>query len=178
MSFPLKTQNDVREFLSRNRRALEMRPGAGQGTVKTKAELCEGLRCEVIEGPFRMVVDSGQKKGVEPSAVNPGVLGRASLASCITIAYAMWAALLDVPVDGIEVDLETDYDARGVYGVDDNVSPDYKEARYTVTMRTTAPRDDIDRVVEEAERHCTFLHVWQQPQKTVREIRVERPGVA
>lgn len=175
MSYPLKTQEDVREYLNRNRRALEMRPGTGQGTVKTKVELLEGLRCEVMEGPFRMVVDSGQKKGAEPTAVNPGVLGRASLASCLAIAYAMWAAILEVPVEGIAVDLETDYDARGIYGVDDTVSAAYKEARYTVTLRTGAPEEDVARLVEAAEHHCTFLQVWKHPQKTVRELRVERP---
>ena len=51
MSDSLKTQLDVREFVNRNARAVELRPSTGQGTVKTRVELQEGLRFEVVEAP-------------------------------------------------------------------------------------------------------------------------------
>jgi uncharacterized OsmC-like protein len=175
MSDHLKTQEDVREFVNRNARAVELRPSAGQGTVKTRVELQEGLRFESVEGPFRIVIDGGAKKGTDP-AVDPGVLGRASLASCVAISYTMWAAKLEIPLDGLTVDLETDYDARGQYGVDDSVPAGYIEVRYAVTLRTTAPDEEVTRLADTADRHTSFLEVWGQPQKLVRELRIERPG--
>jgi uncharacterized OsmC-like protein len=153
---------------------VELRPSSGQGTVKTRVELQEGLRFEVTEGPFRMVIDGGTKKGAEP-ALNPGVLGRASLSSCLAVAYTMWAAKLEVPLDGLEVNLETDYDARGQYGVDDSVPVGYIEIRYAVTLRTTASEEEVTRLADTADRYCSFLEVWAQPQKLVRSIRIERP---
>jgi len=176
MSEPRKTQEHIRENMSRNTRALELRPSTGQGTVKTRVELSEGLKCEVVEGPFRFVVDSGAEKGTTPMPLNPGALGRASLGSCIAVAYAMWAAKLEVPIDGLEVDLETDYDARGMYGLDDSISPAYTEARYTVTVHTAASEEEVQRLADTADKYCTFLQVWTQPQKLVRDLRIERPG--
>ena len=125
-----------------------------------------------------MTIDSGTKKGAEPAAVNPGVLGRASLSSCIAVAYTMWAAKLEVPLEGLAVDLETDYDARGQYGVDDSITPAYLEVRYRVTLRTTASEADVQRLADTADKYCSFLQVWAQPQKCVRELRIERPGEA
>ena len=162
--------------MNRNTRALELRPSSGRGTVKTRVELVEGLRFEVVEGPFRIVIDSGTKKGTEPAAVNPGVLGRASLISCIAVAYTMWAAKLEVPLEGLEVHLETDYDARGQYGVGESIPVGYLEVRYTVTVRTTASQAEVTRLADTADKYCSFLEVWAQPQKLVRELQIERPG--
>ena len=103
------------------------------------------------------------------------LLGRASLASCLALSYTMWAAKLEVPLDGVEVNLETDYDARGQYGVDDSVPAGYLEIRYAVTLRTTAPDEEVNRLADTADRHTSFLEVWAQPQKLVRNLRIERP---
>jgi hypothetical protein len=74
--------NALKDILDRNARALELRPSIGQGTARTTARLAEGLRCEVREGPWTLTVDMGEKSGGSGSGPNPGVLGRASLASC------------------------------------------------------------------------------------------------
>jgi uncharacterized OsmC-like protein len=51
-----------------------------------------------------------QKSGGSGSGPNPGVLGRASLASCLAISYAMLAARREIALKAVEVDVEADYD--------------------------------------------------------------------
>jgi uncharacterized OsmC-like protein len=102
--------NALKDILDRNARALELRPAIGQGTARTTARLVDGLRCEVREGPWTLTVDMGQKSGGSGAGPNPGVLGRASLASCLAISYAMLAARREIALKAVEVDVEADYD--------------------------------------------------------------------
>ena len=52
-------------------------------------------------------------RGRGASAPIQGVFTRAGLGSCLAIGYAIHAALMDIPLDDVEVTVETDYDARG-----------------------------------------------------------------
>ncbi|NIV03707.1 MAG: OsmC family peroxiredoxin, partial [Calditrichae bacterium] len=57
------------------------------------------------------------KHGGNNQGPNPGIFGRAALGSCLAIGYMRWAAKLGVPISKIDIEVQTDYDARGEYGV-------------------------------------------------------------
>jgi hypothetical protein len=44
----MKGEDRVREAFERNRRALERRPGLGQGTAVTRIRVREGVTCDII----------------------------------------------------------------------------------------------------------------------------------
>ena len=88
------------------------------------------------------------------------MLGRAALAGCLTIGIAHWAARLGVPIGSLEVEVEADFDARGELGVGDGVAPGYSEVRYVVSIDSPAPRHELDRLLDTAERHSPYLDVF------------------
>lgn len=167
-------QEQLRTTFERNAKALSLRPSVGQGTAITTVRLRDGVACEIEDGNWKLTADMGEKAGGTDTGPNPGVLGRASLGSCMTIAYALWAAKRGVPLTSLEVEIHADYDARGYHGVD-AVEPGYVEVRYVVTVESDAPEAEVMAMLDEADAHCDFLFVWATPQKLTREVRVVSP---
>lgn len=165
----MNDQEKIRTALERNVKAVSLRPSVGQGTAKTKARLKAGLECEVTEGSWRMTVGVGEKSGGTNAGPNPGILGRGALGSCLAIGYAMWAARLNVPLDSLEVEVETDYDRRGELGVADEVPPGYLQVRYSVTVESPASEDDVRRVLDTADKYSPYRDVYARAHDVRRE---------
>jgi len=147
----------IKTALERNVKAVTLRASVGQGTARTKATLRAGLAVDVEEGPYRLTVGMHEKYGGNDAGPNPGVFGRASLASCLAIGIGMWAARLDVVVDALEVEVEADYDVRGELGVSADVRPGYLAMRYTVKITSPSPREDVERMLETAQRCSSYV---------------------
>jgi uncharacterized OsmC-like protein len=153
-------QATIRAITDRNIQLLTAKPSRGYLTCATRARLVDGLRCEVEEGPWKLVADLPGKLGGEDTAPTPGVLGRAALASCLTMGIAIWAARLAAPIRSLEVDVEADFDARGELGMGPDIPAGYSEVRYAVTIESEAPKSVLDEVIELAERNSPYLDVF------------------
>jgi uncharacterized OsmC-like protein len=170
----MKGEQKIKTAFERNAKALSLRPALGQGTAVTLVRLKEGLTCEIEDGKWKLTVDMGEKSGGDDRGPNPGVLGRATLGSCLAIGYTMWAAKLGIPLDSLEVEVQADYDSRGYHGVD-NVTPGYKQIRYIVSIESPAPEDQIIRFLDTADSYSDFLYVFAKPQDVTREVRITTP---
>ena len=53
----------------------------------------------------------------------------AALATCQELTYRVYAALMDIPLEQISVDLEEEIDGRGLLGVEAGIRPDYEKIR-------------------------------------------------
>jgi uncharacterized OsmC-like protein len=166
-------QTRIKECFERNRKALSLRPSIGRGTATTRVRLVEGLACEIEDGRWTMNVDLSAKSGGTGGAPDPGVYGRGALGSCLAIAYALWAAEAELPIDSLSVEIEADYDARGMYGVDGAIA-DYPEIRYRVILKSPAPDEEIEAVLADAEQHCNYLNVFTRAREIKRELRIDR----
>lgn len=151
--------------------AMAKRPNLGRGTGVSKIRIDRGLRCEIREGPFTLTTDMPEQAGGSGSAPTPGVYGRAALGSCLATGYMMYAAKLDVPFNGLEVQIHADYDDGALFGVAD-VPAGYSEVRYVVSVDSDAPEADILRVLDAAEAHSPYLDVFSRAQRCVREVRI------
>ena len=168
----MQGDDQIREALERNVRAVSTRSNIGRGTAAAKAVLRPSLDCTVTEGPHAFNVAMTPKYGGTGNGPNPGVLGRAALASCLAITYGMWAARLGVPFDSLEVDLQADYDVRGELAADPEVRPGYGAIRYVVTVTSTSPEADVIRVLDEADRVSPYRDVFANGVPLSREVRV------
>jgi uncharacterized OsmC-like protein len=155
----------------RNARALAKRPSLGHGTATTTVRIADGLRCEIEEGPWRLTADMPPPVGGSASGPTPGVLGRAALGSCLAIGYVLYAAKEGVPLSGVEVEVEADYDDGALFGVAD-VAPGYLDVRYAVTVFSDAPESDVLRVLDAADAHSPYRDVFGRAQTLTRTARI------
>lgn len=161
------TQARIRASIERIRDALRNRPTIGVGTARTRIHVTDGFRCVIEDGAWTLHADIGPKAGGAGTAPDPGVLGRSALGACLAMTYVRWAALLEVPIDDVEVEIEADYDARGEYGLTDD-PPGYTGIRYAVSIRSPADSDAVARLVDQADAHCAWLFVVRDRQSVQR----------
>jgi uncharacterized OsmC-like protein len=72
----------------------------------------------------------------------------------------MWAARLGVPIESLDVEVEADYDRRGELGVSDEVPPGYTQVRYSVSVTSPAPEEQVRNVIDTADRYSPYRDVY------------------
>ena len=169
----MKDRDKVRTTFERNARALKLRPSVGMGTATTRARLVEGLRLEVEDGNWKHSVDMSEKSGGSGSAPDPGVYGRTALASCLSIAYAMWAANLGVDITALEVEVQADYNSAPAYGASDD-PPGYRQVRYTVTIESESPEEEVLDMLDQSDAHCAYLDIFKRPLDVQRTVKIKQ----
>ena len=170
-----KAIDRMKVAVDRNIKAIDLRPAVGQGTAVTKVRIRDAVTAEIEDGGWKLIADDGVKDGGNGEGPDPGVYGRAALGSCLAMGYAMWAAQLGVPFDNIEVEVHADYDARGMFGLDDSVSPGWGAVRYVVNIESSASEADVLRVIDQADTHSPLLHDFAKPLSVTREMHLTTP---
>jgi uncharacterized OsmC-like protein len=136
----LKTHFDEKAARARREPALHH----GRASVR----LVHGLACDVEHDDRTLRVDLPQADGGGATGPHPGQLMRASLGACLVVGLRVWAARLDVPVSGIQLDVECEFDPRGQLGADPDAAVGWTRITFDVQVESTAPEADVRRVVE------------------------------
>src|SRR3990170_8328753 len=167
---------DLKTIQERNIKALKLRPSVGQGTATTVVRVRSGVTCDIEDGPWKLVSDEMPGDGGAGLGPDAGVFVRAGLGSCLAMGYVIWAALLDIPLDSVEVVVEADYDARGMFGVDDSVLPGWTGLRYTASISSPARPERIRELVEKADRYSPILDDLRRAGPVTGELRIAGGG--
>ena len=163
---------DVKTIMERNIKAISLRPSVGQGVATTTVRVRDGLTCDIEDGDWKLVADLGPGEAGAGLGPDAGVFGRAALGSCLAIGYAMWSKYLEVPFDSVEVVVEAGYDARGMFDIDDSVSPGWTSLRYTVAIASPADEARVREVVDMADRLSPLLDDFSRPLQVERVLRI------
>lgn len=161
----------LRDIYERNAQAIALRPSVGKNTGHTTVRVRDGTTCEVENGPWTFTTDLGTEQGGNDEGPGPGVLERAALGSCLAMGYVQWAALLEIPVEHIEVHVESDFDARGSFGIDDQ-PPGFTRLRYRVTIESSASEADVQEMIDNADAHSPVLDDFRRPLPVERTVQI------
>lgn len=137
------------EAIDRTRAIFERKPSAALATKRAIATLRgEAAATKVVMGGHRILVDQPVALGGNDAGPNPGDLLRGALAACLAQQIAMHAPRFQVPLEEIEVAVETDIDLRGATGLPVDGPPGFRQVRYTATLVTAAPRDRVSALLD------------------------------
>jgi len=150
---------DIKGAIERNQKALRLRPSIGRGTATTTVRVRSGLTCDIEDGQWKLVADESPGDGGGGLGPDPGVFTRAGLGSCLAIGYMMWAAVKGIRLDSVEVVVEADYDAVGMFDIDESVPPGWGAVRFTTKINSLAPAQQLRELVEHADRHSSVLDI-------------------
>lgn len=165
----------IKTALERSTKALTLKPALGRDTGISKTRIREGLTCDVQEGNWKFSVDMPASVGGNGSAPTPGVYGRAALGSCLAMGYMMQAALMNITINSLEVEVQADFDDGVLLGIHKDVPPGYTEVRYTVTIESDAPEQEIMRLIEEGDNRSPYLDVFSRAQTCIRNVKIVSP---
>ena len=161
----------LKHSVERSIKALSLKPTLGLGTGISKTTIKNGLTCEIQEGKWKFVADMPEAIGGNGQGPTPGVYGRAALGSCLAIGYMIMAALMEIPIKMLEVEVQADYNDGALLGTA-NVAPGYSEVRYTITIESEAAEEDVLKMIDEADHHSPYLDVFSRPQTCKRAINI------
>ena len=112
---------------------------------------------------FTIMVDEPEMLGGVDGAPNPFEVLLSALAGCVTLGTATNAAMFDVPIDGIETELEAHVDARGLLGHDKSVRTGITDINYTIAIRSPASEDKVRRCKETIDRKSPVRDTLANP---------------
>ena len=168
----MEANEKIKTAFARVSETLSKRPAFGLGTGISKATIKNGLTCEIREGRWTMIADMPEQAGGNAAGPTPGVFGRAALGSCLAIGYMIRAAEKNIPVTGIEVEIQADYDDGALFGTTVAVPPGYLEIRYVVAIESEASEETILQLLDEADKHSPYLDVFKRSQTCLREVKI------
>lgn len=158
----LANPETIKNAFERNRKAIELRPSIGKSTARTKVRVRDGTTCEIESSTKKLICDVGIDSGGNDAGPGPGILERGALGSCLAIGYATWAAYMEIPIDNIELEIESDFNAASEFGLSDD-PPGFTELRYTVSIKSSAPETKIRELIEIADDHSPVLDDFKRP---------------
>lgn len=165
------SNSQIKTAIERSTKALSLKPSLGLGTGISKTKVINGLHCEITEGKWKLEADMPEGVGGNSLAPTPGVYGRAAIGSCLAIGYMMKAAVMQLPINSLEVEVQADYDDGALLGTS-NADPGYSEIRYTVNIESDAPEELIFRMIEDADQHSPYLDVFTRAQTCIRKVNI------
>jgi uncharacterized OsmC-like protein len=119
-------------------------------------ELCNGG----MGKPFRVGADQPEFLAGQNTAPNPVEHLLHALGSCLTTTLTYHAAVQGIRVEQIESDYEGDLDARGFFGISEDVNKGYQKIR--VNMRVKSDAD-----VETLTKLAMFSPVYEMLSRSV-----------
>lgn len=107
----------------------------------------------------------------EDKGANPVEYVLVALSGCLTTSLIAHAAARGVRLDAVESRLEGDLDVRGFLGMTDEVRRGYENIRVTFRIKSDAPREKLQELVELAQKRSPVFDIVTNP--TPVDVRLE-----
>lgn len=122
-----------------------------------------GIR-PILMGDYIINSDSGP--GLAGHALGPSSpeLALGALASCLVHSYLLQAAIRDIAIDHVEIEVTGAIDMAPVVGIGDDVEISLQNLKYKPIVQSPAPQAEIDKLHAEVERTCAVLNTFRRPQ--------------
>jgi len=168
----MPTASDTKRALDRADKLVTLAPERGQRTYVNNAVVEDGTRCAIFEKGYELFADAGRGLGGDDADPTPSMLLRSALSSCIAIGIKLWAARREVPIERVEVIVETDTDARGILGLCRKVPAGFTAIRAHIDVRTRASREVIEEIVASSLRFSPLIDALANAQLVATSVMV------
>ncbi len=165
----MKTKRYIKDAFERKERAMQRFPSIGKGMVATKINIKDGLTCQIEESDWTLIADMSEKSGGRNAGPTPGTFGRAAFGSCLAITYMMFASKMGIPIENLDIEVQVEYDARGMYGFE-HVRPGYSKVLYNVKIKSPASEDEIIALLDIADKHSSYLDLFANKTSVTRSV--------
>jgi len=129
-----------------------------------RAESGSGVR-RIRVRDFQLISDSVPALAGYDLGPSSPELALGALGSCLTHIFLAQAALREVPLDAIEVEVRGKTDARAGRPGWEHVPVHPHDVSYTVRISSRAAPEAIDALHREVERVCPILNLLRHPQE-------------
>ncbi|HEY2842330.1 MAG TPA: OsmC family protein [Bryobacteraceae bacterium] len=139
-------------------------PGDAFITLRARAKLdVASVSCSVETGKAPVQAGLHRATGGDGLAACSGDMLLEALAACAGVTLRAVATALDIPIVGGTVHAEGDLDFRGTLGVAKDAPVGFKEIRLRFDLDSSAPPEQIAKLLALTERYCVVYQTLHQP---------------
>jgi putative redox protein len=153
----------LKEIIVETQANLRADAASAKAVFSVDSQQVENLRSETKIRQFSLTVDEPPTLGGSDAGPNPVELVLAALATCQEITYRAYATALGVPLDSVSVKLDGTLDLRGFFAVDERVRPGFTGVQGTVTLKSSASQEELEKLKAVVDAHCPVLHILRAP---------------
>lgn len=130
-------------------------------SVTGTAQPNQSCRLETVAG----VVDAG----LHPAAGGPGDEACSgdmlleALVACAGVTFSAVSTAMEIPIKHASITAEGDLDFRGTLGVSRDVPIGFTEIRLKFDVKSEAPQEKIDKLIQLTERYCVIYQTLKHP---------------
>ncbi len=160
---------DLRQTQAPLKERYREEPGAACITLHARGSLGDSVSCSVETG--RALVEAGLHPATGGDGLHAcsGDMLLEALVACAGVTLSAVATSLEIPIEEGTVEAEGDLDFRGTLGVDRDAPVGFTGIRLRFDLRSDAPQESIDKLLELTERYCVvFQTLTGGPDVTMR----------
>lgn len=159
------SQASVKDALTKTIAGIQQNPSIANVVFRAETEWVDDVRCSATVRDFApMTIDEPPELGGQDSAANPVELVLVALGTCQEIMYSAYAAVMDIQLDSVKVNVRGYLDLKGLFGLDADVPPGYKRITFETLIESPADDDSLRKLIETVEGHCPVLDILARPQ--------------
>jgi uncharacterized OsmC-like protein len=145
-------------------RIKNLKTGNAKVVMRANTRWLGNLLCEAESRELPPIrVDEPLAMGGGNIAANPMELVLSALGTCQEILYSAYAALLDIPLDSVEVSLAGHMDLREMFDLQHEGGAGFTKIRFETRLQSPASEADIRKLIETVERSCPVLDTLARP---------------
>lgn len=157
------------QVLAQRREELQADPAAAKVRLTVSSEVAGNTGVRPVQmGAYRLASDSAP--GLAGHSLGPSspemLLG--ALASCLVHTYLLQAALLEIPLDHVAIEVEGALDMTGVVGLDYPDPICLESIAYVPAIRTAASAEQQQELHNAVEATCAVLNTLRRPVEVVK----------
>lgn len=173
------SQEALKEALSKTVKGIQDNPVMSRVVFEAQTALVEGVRCTGNVRNFPPIaVDEPPELGGQDKGMNPVELLLVALGACQEIMYAAMASMMGIKLDEVKVNLKGSLDLKGLFGMDASIPPGYQKITYETILRSSAPEEELHKLIEAVESHCPVLDTLIRPIEVTGKVTINNVAVA
>ncbi len=165
----------LREIVSKRIALFKRKPEAAQYRPRVSSRHVYGLYTETKVRNHIVSADYPEPAGGTDRAPNPIELLLCALAACIEGALYEFAVHEGITIESLSIDIEGSLDLRGLFMVDDTVSPGFSDIKYTLRIESPDDKERVRALAEKVIAHCPVVDSLIRPVSISGEINIT-PG--
>lgn len=121
----------------------------------------QSCRLETAAGP----VDAGLHPAAGGSGEEAcsGDMLLEALVACAGVTFSAVSTAMEIPIKQASITAEGDLDFRGTLGVARDVPIGFADIRLKFDVRSNAPQEKVDKLIQLTERYCVIYQTLKQP---------------
>lgn len=173
------SQESLKTALSKTVKGIQDNPAMSRVVFEAQTALVEDVRCTGLVRHFPpIVVDEPPELGGQDRGANPVELLLVALGACQEIMYSAMASMMGIKLDEVKVNLKGSLDLKGLFGMDPAIPPGYQKITYETVLKSSAPEEELRKLIEAVESHCPVLDTLARPIEVTGKVTINNALVA